>query len=152
MVSHPPGAQVFKGTEVVGTTPFVLTGACLSVAEVVLRKEGYENITAKVDFKTQAEDWVIELKSVPIGQLELFLGFSAEVYVGNELLGSALPNQPFQLSLRAGRTYSLRLKNAPYSINYERDVVIEDGKKSSLNITLDQATSKSAKSPVKLKK
>ncbi len=152
MVSHPPGAQVFKGADAVGTTPFVFTGECSSAVEVVLRKEGYENVTAKVDFTKQSEDWIVELKSIPMGRLELSLGFSAEVYVGTERFGAALPNETFAISLRAGRTYPLRLKNEPYSINYEVEVTIEEGKKAALNITLDQATSNLSKTPVKLKK
>jgi serine/threonine protein kinase len=152
MVSHPPGAQVFRGAEVVGTTPFVFTGACLSTVGVVLRKDGYENVTANVDFKKQNEDWIVELKAVPMGRLELSLGFSAEVYVGTEQVGAALPNETFALSLRAGRTYPIRLKNAPYSIDYETEVAIDEGKKASLSVSLDQATSKLNKTPVKLKK
>lgn len=61
--SEPSGAQVYRGTELLGETPIVLNDLRLGYYELTLQKSGYKSTIAKGELSdTEAQDLVITLE------------------------------------------------------------------------------------------
>jgi eukaryotic-like serine/threonine-protein kinase len=152
VLSHPAAAQVFVRGQLSGETPVVLAGQCGTATEVVLKKEGYEDFSASIDFRKGLDAWETVLKETSLGQLELNLTFNAEVYIDGTLTKEAKQREVLLIALRAKKTYKIRLINKPLGIDYDTEVSIEPGQKTTVNLGMDQANSKSAPRPAKLRK
>lgn len=143
--SQPPTAEVLLNGASQGYTPKILTIPCGKAVAVVLRKEGYDSLSENVETRAKSLDWSRTLTPQVRGTLSLSLGFIAEIYAAGEKIGDADAGRVSDFPLRAKQTHAIRIVNIPLEIDFTTDVTIEEGQKTWLKFSLDEATVRSRK-------
>lgn len=128
-----------KDVGVSGTSASV---PCNHSSTIQIKLNGYESISENVFIKQNSERMFRTLKKMPMGQLELTVNRNAKLYINDQFIGEASPNQVFAIPLRANQKHRIRFKNEIYGIDTVKEFPIEEGIILRRSILLDEVPQK----------
>lgn len=125
--SDPVGGNVYINGSLKGKTPTSVSVSCGKDINLEIRNPAFETVSENIFIRNRENKIFKSLKKIPMGELELVLSRNAEVSLDGEVVGEAMANQGFIVTMKAGVKHRLRFRNEIFGLDTFEEVLVEEG-------------------------